>query len=242
MPLLDHFRGPISELAPATSIGSFWIVNLAKWINSRLVPYGYRAYAQVHLGPVEADLTEFEIAGTRTYKDPNSGPLSLATLPPPAYALESQIAEVFEIQIHQLDPNKKLVAVVEFASPANKDRELQREKFVAKCLHFLQQNVGVVVLDIVTNRRANLHNDIVETLGGNASQLMNDHWTYVSAYRPSNTEDGTRVEVWPYAAEVGQAIPELPMPIPNGPALMLDLEGTYLQTLEENGIVTVEAS
>jgi hypothetical protein len=43
-----------------------------------------------------------------------------------------------------------------------KDRPENRQAFVAKCAGYLREQVSVVVVDVVTTRRANLHQETHE--------------------------------------------------------------------------------
>ena len=51
---------------------------------------------------------------------------------------------------------RTLVAVIELVSPANKDRPAKRRLFAAKCATYLSRGIGLIVLDVVTSRQANL--------------------------------------------------------------------------------------
>ena len=83
MPLHDHFHPPVEDIAPWTSICSFWVVGVAKYLNSRLPGDRYRALATTHLGShLEADISEFESDGGMTFRESN-GHGGLATLTAP---------------------------------------------------------------------------------------------------------------------------------------------------------------
>ena len=56
----------------------------------------------------------------------------------------------------------RLVAVIEIVSPGNKDRAEARRTFAGKCAAYLQRGIGLITIDIVTNRNANLHNELVQ--------------------------------------------------------------------------------
>ena len=62
-----------------------------------------------------------------------------------------------EVRIYLQEEGLELVACVEFVSPSNKDRPAEREAFVSKCAAYLHEGVGLVVVDIVTTRHADLH-------------------------------------------------------------------------------------
>ncbi len=50
-------------------------------------------------------------------------------------------------------------------SPSNKDRPDTRLVFAGKSAAYLQFGVGLIIIDIVTSRRFNLHNEMVQHLG-----------------------------------------------------------------------------
>jgi hypothetical protein len=55
---------------------------------------------------------------------------------------------------------------------------------VGKCSAYLQRGIGLVVVDVVTGRRANLQAELVDLLGQGeaASAVQTD--LYATAYRP----------------------------------------------------------
>ena len=61
--------------------------------------------------------------------------------------------------------NHRIVALLEILSPANKDRASHRRAFAVKCASYLQQGVAVIIVDVVTERAANLHAALADILG-----------------------------------------------------------------------------
>src|SRR3989442_1570982 len=83
----------------------------------------------------------------------------------------------------------------ELVSPGNKDRPETRQAFAAKCVSYLTRGIGLIVVDIVTNRLANLHNDVMKLLGGAEPVLLpSSAATYAVAYRPSRQASGDQIE------------------------------------------------
>jgi hypothetical protein len=74
------------------------------------------------------------------------------------------------------------VAVVELASPSNKDRPRERNAFAAKVGYYLMSGVCVVLLDVVTVKRFNLLDSLCEILGDTFVPLELEE-TYVDACR-----------------------------------------------------------
>ncbi len=236
MPLLDHFHPPVEDMAPWTSIGSAWIVALMKSLNRTLPASGFRAFANVHLGHmVEADIADFELDSfSGDWSETPSGGLATAVAPAPVLTFSPQYPDEIEVQIRNTTKGMTLAGVIEIVSAANKDRDESRRKLVLKCLSYLQIGVGVVLVDPVTSRSTNLHNMLMAELGCRRAPRLSESPTYVAAYRPAG-EDYKTLEAWPYRAAVGAPIPSVPLPLNRGPSIMVDLEGTYLEALVDNG-------
>jgi len=65
-----------------------------------------------------------------------------------------------EVHVFRRSGGTTLVAAIELISPGNKDRAEARRAFAAKCASYLQQGIGLVIVDIVTERQANLHDEL----------------------------------------------------------------------------------
>jgi hypothetical protein len=119
------------------------------------------------------------------------------------------------------------VGAVEFVSPSNKDRAETREALVAKCDAYLRDAIGLVVIDIVTNRRANLHNDLLTRFGETPGESSN---LYAAAYRPFPSNDGPALSIWYRELEVGKELPPMLLFLKEGPIVELPLDETYRET------------
>jgi len=85
-------------------------------------------------------------------------------------------------------------------------------------------------VDIVTNRLANLHNEVVGMLGHAEPFLLPASvTTYAAAYRPSRPPAGDQIELWPEPLAVGRALPVLPLALRNAGVVPVDLEETYAE-------------
>jgi Protein of unknown function (DUF4058) len=60
----------------------------------------------------------------------------------------SAMMEQVEVGIFSSEQSTKLIGAIEIVSPANKDRPSQREVFVTKCQSYLEQGVGLIVIDV----------------------------------------------------------------------------------------------
>src|SRR4029077_1639642 len=92
-----------------------------------------------------------------------AGGVAVQTWAPPAttLAFPAVFPDELEVRIFSTRAGPTLVAAVELVSPGNKDRAEARRAFEAKCVGYLSQGVGLIVVDTVTGRTANLHNELM---------------------------------------------------------------------------------
>src|SRR5262245_30925888 len=201
MPLLDHFRPPWGRQRPWDGFHAAWANALVDRLNDALLPAGYVALPLVTVGGrVEVDVA--------TTTDPVSGNGGVATAvwAPPAPTLAEPIdfahMDAFEVRVFREDDSPRLVAAIELVSPANKDRASHRRAFVVKCAAYLQQGVGLVVVDVVTTRAGDLHADLLRLLRLPAPARAGGRRLYASAYRTAGPADDGRLEGWVRALQV----------------------------------------
>lgn len=228
MPLQDHFRPPLSTHRPWSGVHSAWANAIAFGLND-ILPPDYSAIANVHLG---TGTVEIDVATLQDLEWPNPGNGSpAATWSPPAPAhtrtIDFTAIDTFEIRVNYENGDVNLVAAIELVSPSNKDRPSSRQAFVTKCASYLQEGISVIVVDTVTVRVTNLHNELLAHLN-----LADDAWLpppdlYAVAYRPSPTEAVKKFEWWPIPLAIGVALPTLPLWISSQRSVPLDLEATY---------------
>ncbi len=232
MPLLDHFHAPLAPRRHWESFHVNWAGAMADALNEHLLPEGYFAEEHAHAGArVEIDLATFADAAAGP---PRNG--STVTVPPrvwtppaPRMVVPAAFADSIEVLVFESEGGAKLVAAVELVSPANKDRPGHRNAFAVKCASYLAQGIALVLIDIVTSRQANLHNEVVGLLGhGDAFQLPADAALYAVAYRPIVREGVELIDVWPEALAIGRALPTVPLALNAETCLPLELEATYV--------------
>lgn len=240
MPLLDHFHQPGKRRLPWPTLSQFWAVSLAGWLNRHLPRDEYRAELNVRMGvQLEADVAEFqedEIPPTESRNGMITAVLEPA--PPAILTIEATFPDDLEVEIREERDGMRLVGVIELISPGNKKERDEREAFVAKCVSYLKKGIGLVLLDIVTDRNINFHNELLKVIGGPTPTFMPASPTYVSGYRPVHRRKihTNEIELWPYIATVGQSIPAVPFGLRGGPVIVLDLEGTYSAAIDASGL------
>ncbi len=231
MPLLDHFHPPLSTERHWESFHATWAGSIADALNERWLPEGYFAEEQLHpAARVEIDVATFESAhdalgGERTAVLPRK-----AWSPPaPAMTLPGTVLEGAEVLVFHREGGPTLVGAIELVSPANKDRPETRRTFAAKCASCLSTGIGLVLVDVVTTRAANLHNELMELLGhDDQSHLSGLKNLYSVAYQPVRRSERDELDLWSAEFAIGDVLPQLPLGI--GPDLFvpIDLESAYM--------------
>lgn len=174
MPLFDHFHPPPSDRRQWQSFHSVWASMIAIDLNRQLPP-GYFADPTVEFN-IEIDVGAFE------EDKPGSLPTGWTPPAPTMTVPMTLITDVVEIAVYNKEAGPVLVGAIELVSPANKGRRSTRDAFTSKCAAFLQQAIGLIVVYIVTERRADLHGDLLRRLNDAGNPPPADLWA--AAYRP----------------------------------------------------------
>lgn len=228
MPLQDHFHPPLSARRHWHAFHNSWATYLAADLNRQLPP-GYFAEANVQFG-IEIDVATFEEVG----REGGSSPIAWTPPAPTVSAPFTVATDIVEVQVFAGEGGPTLAGAVELVSPANKDRAPHRDAFVGKCATYLRQGVGLVIVDIVTDRHANLHNELAARLDARQTQLEAD--LYAVAYRAVTRDGQTSLDLWQERLAVGEPLPDLPLWLRGGVSLRVDLEATYERTSQEQRV------
>jgi hypothetical protein len=140
-----------------------------------------------------------------------------------AVAVEWPSVDDVRVEVLTDDGDPRVAAAIELVSPRNKDRPRAREAFAAKCADCLGRGCGVVVVDVVTTRRADLQADLLAMLGADPAVEASGALSAVS-YRPVVRDGDGQLLAWPAALEVGRPLPTVPLWLEADLAVPLDLE------------------
>ena len=99
----------------------------------------------------------------------------------------------------------RLVGAIELVSPRNKDRPEARQAFVAKCAAYLQEQVGLLIVEVVTVRKQNLHRELLQLLGA-STKGQSFPRLYAAAYH-NRREEGKMVRTIGGAQGEGEFTP-----------------------------------
>jgi hypothetical protein len=224
----------VDRLLPWTSLHAGWAGCIAERLNLHWLPERFVARERVYSGGhPEIDIATFHQPGLA--KGPRA-PSGDGTPPPyvvpaPAATVVTKSKPDLDVRVEVIDPDVTLVAVVELISPSNKDRPAQRRSFVDKVVSLVLTGVGVVVIDVVTTRRFNLHNDVVElNESPPVARLADDSFLYASSYRPKIADEETSLDVWAEPLAVGRPLPAMPRRLTGDTFVPVEFEETYTET------------
>jgi hypothetical protein len=92
-----------------------------------------------------------------------------------------------------------------------------------------------VVVDIVTQRQANLHDELIGLLDQpERFAFPQQVATYAVAYRPSRQTSGDQIELWQFPLALGQPLPTMPLALRGIQTVPVDLEATYRTTCDDS--------
>lgn len=232
MPLLDHFHPPLHGPRRWEGFHHSWATVIAQHLNRGILPPDYYAEPEISIGPeMEIDVATMEL----TNAEPKRG-VATALWAPPRPQLEVPVdysrLDGYEVLVYQDMGGATLRAAIELVSPRNKDRAAARLTFAAKCANFLKHGIAVVIVDIVTARKADMHELLFKALGVKSRRAAwrSPTGLYAVSYRPVTTRKAPRVQAWPDALALGKPLPVKPLWVSSDLCIPVELEKTYLDT------------
>jgi hypothetical protein len=216
-----------------------WLAELTHALNGGLLPPDYYALAEQRASEFEPDLLTLEYHDKGNGDSGNDrdagGGTALAVAPPKARI----VGEIDEASLYALKrrtvtirhaTNDRIVALLEVASPGNKDRLLSVQKFVNKSVAAVQGGHHVVVIDLFPagpNDPTGLAGAVWEELGGRRIVWPPDKPLTSASLRVAD-----RVRCFAEAFAPGDALPEMPLFYDPDWYVDLPLESTYARAYE----------
>jgi hypothetical protein len=235
MPLPDHFRPPANEEVQWNSFHSNWATKIADRLGE-IMPEEFRAHEHIKPGG------GLEIDVVAAYEKPwvnDKGTPSDSEWQPPAGALgEITFPDQFEVIVFRNSGGKQIVGAIELVSPANKAGEENRRAFVSKVVSYLHEGINVLVVDVVTERHPNLHNEIVTGMRMPYDLLLPPGaLLYAASYRPLIRDGKPKLESWVEAFDVGDPLPTLPLRLISNYFVPVELEATYTEACRRRKLI-----
>lgn len=164
MPLHDHFHPPVSNRRHWSELHGQWPGEIVRTLFDQLPP-GFYAGPRLYLGSsfeVDVSVAEDDDHPAVDSVSGSGGTATLAAVDPPlTFASDLLNFDEYEVRAYDDQVGRTQVAAIEIVSPSNKDRPENRAQFAGKCAALLREGVCVSIVDVVTERHANLY---VETL------------------------------------------------------------------------------
>jgi hypothetical protein len=228
MPVHDWTR---VEAGIYHSFHNAWITHLGEALNSGLLPSGYYALGEQHAGRFVADVLTLHASrpnGEPPPLPPSDGGLALAEAPPKVRrqltGIETYRQRRRTLAIRHVSGHR-LIALVEIASPANKDRLESVEEFVAKTVEALDLGVHVLLLDLLPPGR----HDPRGPHGAVWNQFDEGPYDLPLAepLTAASYPAGPPVKAYLEHFAVGAALPEMPLFLRSDRYIPAPLEATY---------------
>jgi hypothetical protein len=237
MPLLDHFHPPLCERRHWEGFHSRWAGALADVLNGGGLPQNLFAEPAVHIGgQAQVDVATLESEPLTTANGSRATATrtqSAKTVPVPTWVVPAVFLDSFEVKVFSTEAGPTLVAAIELVSPSNRDRPQTRRAFAVKCASYLTQGIHLIVADIVTNRAANLHNEIMSLMETTNFRLPPESKLYSVAYRPVLRDSREEIDIWPATYSIGECLPTLPLYVSADFAVQVDFEAAYQETCQK---------
>ncbi len=230
MPLQNYFQPPLSQRRHWNAFHNAWATYLSSQLNA-VLPKDYFAESNVQFG-IEIDVATWQEPATEASAQPPSSwapPAAALTIPLPV------IIDLVEVQVFDSSAGPQLAAAIELVSPSNKDRPARCDAFVSRCAAYLQNGIGLIVVDVVTSRHANLHQQLLARLNSpNRVDTVGD--LYGVAYHPVRHSEEPSLDIWPVTLAIGLQLPTLPLWLRGGPVFPVDFEAAYKRTCQEQRV------
>lgn len=126
--------------------------------------------------------------------------------------------------------------MIELVSPKNLAHPESRQAFTAKTFTYLQQGIGVVLIDIITESSFNLHNELIDLMRLDEPRMNENDNLYVASYRPFRRTDNNGIDVWLFPLALGEPLPTVPLGLKRSSLIPVDLELTYEEAREASQI------
>jgi hypothetical protein len=211
-----------------------WIGTIRNALNEGLLPEGYYALAEQHVGRPITDILTLHANPPPLQPPPPLPPATggtvVAEAPPQVrrrHTVEpAALARRRSLAIRHVSGHR-LVALLEIISPSNKDRARHVDEFAAKAVDALQAGVHLLLVDLFppgTHDPYGMHGAVVQRLeqSDDPYDLPTDEPLTLAAYAA-----GPRIEIYLEHLAVGAPLPEMPLFLRPDRYVNAPLELTY---------------
>jgi hypothetical protein len=214
-----------------------WIGDISRALNGGLLPPSYYALPEQIVGGMGPDVLTLRgpgINGSHPAVEPPQGGVAVATAPPKVrirmraetnrYAAKARAVVIRHVSRHQV------VAMVEIASPGNKNNQSGLNAFVRKAQEALAVGIHLLIVDLFppsSRDPQGIHRAIWGDDCGEDYALLLDKPLTCVAY-----VGGAGAEAFIEPIAVGDALPEMPLFLTPEVYVSVPLEATYQSAWE----------
>ncbi len=216
-----------------------WIGEIQTALNGGVLPDGYYALAEQHVGQMVTGVLTLHTPPSREGLEPlpripeTDGGVTVADAPPQVSrheTLENTVAELRRTLTIRHVSRHRVVALLEIISPANKDRAEHVESFAVKNINALERGIHVLLVDLFPNGPRDPHgmnHEIrrrfypeIEATNGRTGQATLNSWAVGREL----------MDVYTEYVELGDALPDMPLFLTDQRYVNVPLESTYAAT------------
>jgi hypothetical protein len=205
-----------------------WIAELLRYLKARL-PAGYRAYLGSGPGVAIGAPSLRPDVGVREHAESSveSPAVSRAVSEPD---IEVAVAALDPVPALFVERDGRLVGAVELVFPRNKDRAVARTTYARRYAGYLIEGVHLLLVDV---HRRPIGFSFANTISADLQMEREAPLPppLAASYRVGEpaASGGRLLAIWKRPLRVGEALPNLPLPLNTELAIDLDLEATYMR-------------
>lgn len=224
MPLHDWTR---STDAAFHSFHLGWLWNLARTLNTSVLPAGYEARTEEYVGPYEADIVALEVGAGSSEAVRGSGGTLVPTLTidRPRFLVHRE----HRLALYSARDERR-VAVVEVISRGNKNSQVRVEWFGRKLLEYIENGLNLTILDVLPPTRL-VPDGFASGLARSLGTAVGLPQTALQATSFECDAEPPRVRVYAAELRVAQALPDVPLFLDQEVHVAGPLESTYVETV-----------
>jgi hypothetical protein len=210
-----------------------WIEEIKRALNRDRLPEGYYALAEQFAAGLGPDVLTLQGSGNG---DDGEGPRrsspagGVSLLSAPQLQPTAETDREFYLRKHNVIAVRhvsgdRVVAMIEIVSPGNKAARNPLRAFVAKAAELLSKGVHLLVIDVFSPGRRDpegIHSEIWQEIAGQEYEPPPEDPLAVAAY-----DAGIPLRAYVRHFAEGKAIPDMPLFLEPGLAIMVPLEATY---------------
>jgi hypothetical protein len=207
-----------------------WSIRIKDALNSGRLPKGVAALVEQRAGPKESDVLAIEVRPKRHLGEELDG--GIATLPPPVTRIVRRTTKgIYASRANRIVVKHhlgRIIAVIEIASPGNKDSRAALRDFVEETVDCLREGIHVLIIDLFPPTPRDpygIHKVIWD-------EIVEEDFTFPDGQDRVLVSYKTGGERTAYVepVTVGDALPDMPLFLTNDLHVMVPLELTYQAT------------